>query len=59
MPPGTRGDESVQDEALPPVVLAAEVRQAVAARLDLDRLQEVIAEESRQRTQLLADLDAT
>lgn len=50
------GDETVQAEALPPNVLAAEVRQAVETRLDLDELARLLAEEDRQREELLAAL---
>ena len=51
------GDETVQAEALPPDVLADEVRQAVVSRLDLGQLTRIVAEEERQRAQLQVELE--
>jgi len=50
------GDETVQAEALPPDVLANEIRQAVNARLDLAQLARVLDEEERQRQELRLEL---
>jgi hypothetical protein len=54
-----RGDwqgETVQAEALTPDQLAAEVRAAIEAELDLDALADVIAAEEREREALTAEV---
>lgn len=51
------GDETVQAEALPPDVLAEEVRYAVSVRLDLEQVARVVAEEARQRERLHVELE--
>jgi hypothetical protein len=43
------GDGTVQAEALPPDVLAAEVRQAVEAHLDMDAFDEALRQEGENR----------
>jgi hypothetical protein len=55
-----RGDymaETVQAEALPPDVLAAEIREAIDAVIDHDRLLEMTELGDTEREQILAQLD--
>ncbi|MBA2625340.1 MAG: hypothetical protein H0U89_07030 [Acidimicrobiia bacterium] len=54
---GTWQGGTVQAEALAPGDLAAEVRQAVESRLDLDVLRNLEDEERTERDQLLANVD--
>ena len=48
----------MQAEALPPDVLAEEVRYAVSTRLDLEQVARVVAEEARQRERLRVELES-
>jgi hypothetical protein len=50
-------DETVQAEALPPDVLAAEIREAIEDTYDLDQLADMRELGARERTQILRTLD--
>lgn len=51
------GDETVQAEALPPDVLASEVRHAVEQRIDRETLEALIDVERAERQELLAAMN--
>ena len=56
-----RGDDwivdAVQAEALDPATLAAEVRAAIGAHLDLEKLQDVLDQEQEDRSELIAHVE--
>jgi hypothetical protein len=50
-------DETVQAEALPPDILAAEIREAIEATYDLGQLEDMRAQGDTERGEILATLD--